>query len=103
MAPDTAQVKRIRGVIVEVLYARHQAQRSRVDHVLLWGIMRDLGCDVGENDVLTQLQDMSDRGYVRYDEKRDRRSNRMNLSAIQLTSKGRDLCEQTIHDPAVSL
>lgn len=103
MAPDTGQVKRIRGAIVEVLYVRHQAQQSRVDHVALWHILRELGCDVGENDTLTQLQDMSDRGYLRYTERRDRRTNRVDVSMIQLTSRGRDLYEQTIEDPAVSL
>lgn len=101
-APDAAQNKRIRGAICEVLYARHQAQQSRVDHVALWRILRDLGCDVGENDVITQLQDLSDREYVKYDQKKNRWTNRVEISMIQLTARGRDLVEQTIHDAAVT-
>lgn len=101
MAPDTAQIKRIRAGIVEILYVRHQGQQSRLDHVALWHAMRDLGFDLGEFDLLTQLQDMSDRGYLKYTEHRVRETNRMNLSTIQLTSRGRDLCEGTITDPAV--
>jgi hypothetical protein len=102
MAPDTAQIKRLRGAIVEVLYTRHQAQQSRVDHVALWHILHDLGCDVGEYDVLTQLQDLSDRGYLKFEERKDRRTNRVDISLIQLTSRGRDLREETIADPAVT-
>src|SRR5579884_814060 len=102
MAPDTAQIKRLRGAIVEVLYTRHQAQQSRVDHVALWHILRDLGCDVGEYDVITQLQDLSDRGYVKYNEQKDRRTNRTDITLIQLTSRGRDLREETIEDAAVT-
>lgn len=101
MQPDVAANKRIRGVIVDVLYTRHAAQQHRVDHVALWHILVDLGCDLGENDVLTQLQDLSDRGYVTFLEKKDRRTNRPEISTIQLTSKGRDLREDTIRDAAV--
>ena len=103
MAPglDTTEIKRLRGVIVEVLYGRHQAQQSRVDHVALWHIVRDLGCDVGEFDVVTQLQDLSDRGYLKYEERKDRRTNRLDISLIQLTSRGRDLREETVVDPAI--
>lgn len=99
--PDAAQHKRTRGVIIELLYGRHTAQQPRADHVALWRMLRDLGCDVGENDVLTNLQDLSDRGYVVYEQKKNRYTNRAEISLIQLTSKGRDLFEQTIADPAV--
>ncbi len=102
MQPDVATNKRVRGVIVDVLYTRHAAQLHRVDHVALWHILIDLGCDVGENDVLTQLQDLQERGYVTYVEKRDRRTRRVDISTIQLTVRGRDLREETIADAAVT-
>ena len=101
MAPDTTEIKRLRGGIVELLYTRHQAQQSRADHVTLWRMLRDLGFDVGEFDVITQLQDLNDRGYVKYAEQKDRFTNRVRISLIQLTSRGRDLREETISDPAV--
>lgn len=101
MQPDVAANKRIRGVIVEVLYTRHSAQQHRVDHIALWHIMLDLGCDLGENDCLTQLQDLNDRGYVKYESKRNQLTNRTEISMIQLTSRGRDLREGTFQDPAV--
>ena len=100
--PDAAQNKRIRGVIIELLYGRHAAQQSRTDHVALWHMLTDLGCDVGENDVLTHLQDLFDRGYAVFVQKKNRWTNRVEISLIQLTPKGRDLFEGTITDPAVS-
>lgn len=98
---DTTATKRLRGAIIEVLYTRHQAQQSRVDHVALWHILRDLGFDLGENDCLTALQDLSDRRYLTYRENKDRRTNRVDISLIQLTSRGRDVREDTITDPAI--
>ena len=53
MAPDVAAYKRYRAVIIEVLYSRHSAQQHRADHVMMWTIMQNLGCDLGENEVLT--------------------------------------------------
>jgi hypothetical protein len=101
MGPDVAQIKRLRGAIVEVLYARHQAQQSRVDHVALWRILRELGFDIGEFDLLTALQDMRERSYVTYQDSKNRLTNRVQVWQIQLTPKGRDLREETIQDPAV--
>lgn len=101
MPPDVVVNKRTRGAIIEVLYSRHAAQQHRVDHIALWRILRDLGCDVGENDVLTQLQDLNDRGYLKYVEDKNRKTNQVNISMIQLTSNGRDLCEGTLQDAAV--
>jgi hypothetical protein len=98
---DAAQNKRLRGVVIEVVYGRHTAQLSRADHIMLWHAMRDLGCDVGENDVVTTLQDLDDRGYVRFEQRKNRWTNRAEISLIQLTPRGRDLAEQTISDPAI--
>jgi hypothetical protein len=100
--PDAAQSKRTRGVIIELLYGRHTAQQPRADHVALWHMLTDLGCDVGENDVLTHLQDLCDRGYVTFRQIKNRYTNRSEISLIQLTPKGRDLFEGTSADPAVS-
>jgi hypothetical protein len=63
--------------------------------------VRDLGCDVGENELITVLQDLFDRGYVVYSEKKNRFTNRVEISLIQLTPKGRDLGERTTEDLAV--
>lgn len=101
MAIDSAQSKRLRGVVIEVLYGRHAAQLSRADHVLLWHTVQDLGCDVGENELITTLQDLADRDCVKYRESKNRYTNRVEISLIQLTPRGRDLAEKTVTDPAI--
>ena len=101
MTTDVSQSKRVRAAIIDMLYVRHQMQQSRVDHVQLWHMLRDMGHDLGENDVLTQVQDLSDRGYVTCQSSKNRFTNRTSISLIQLTARGRDLQEETIRDPAV--
>ena len=101
-AVDAANAKRTRGVVIELLYARHAAQQPRADHVALWHMLTDLGCDVGEADTLTHLQDLYDRGYITFTQKKNRWTNRYEISLIQLTPRGRDLYESTIEDAAVS-
>ena len=100
-ALDAQQNKRLRGAILEILNTRHQSQQSRVDHVALWHIMLDLRFDLGENDLLTLLQDLRDRTLLTYEQTRDRRTNRVSLFKLQLTPAGRDLCEGTETNPAI--
>ncbi len=101
MTTDVSQSKRVRGAIVDMLYVRHQMQQSRVDHVQLWHMLRDIGHDIGENDAITQVQDLGDRGYLTFTSTRNRFTNRTSITLIQLTARGRDLKEETIVDPAV--
>lgn len=101
MTIDATLNKRLRGVIIDLLYARHTAQLPRVDHVMLWRIVRELGVDVGENDVITVLQDLHDRAVIVCNESRNRLTNRVGIAMIQLTPRGRDLAEKTIEDPAI--
>jgi hypothetical protein len=100
-ALDAGQNKRLRGAVLEILNTRHQSQQSRPDHVALWHIMLDLRFDLGENDLLTLLQDLHDRRLIGYEETRDRRTNRVSVFRLQLTPAGRDLCEGTTTDPAI--
>jgi hypothetical protein len=101
--PDAMAIKRARGVIIELLYGRHAEQMSRVDHVTLWASLVRMGCDIGENAAITLLQDLGDRNYVKYEQKKNRLTNRTEINLIQLTARGRDLYERTIEDPAVLL
>jgi hypothetical protein len=101
MARTAQQTKRDRGGVLEILNARHMAQQSRLDHVMLWRMMRDLGFDVSENEVLWLCQDLRDREYILYDGSRDGATGRVSISKMQITAAGRDLCEGTTSDPAV--
>jgi hypothetical protein len=98
---DVENRKRLRGTILELVNEGHQQQRSRMDDVVLWGVLRKLQYDVGMNDVRTVLQDVKDRGYLVFQEDRNRKTNELRISLIMITPRGRDVVEGTILDPAV--
>jgi hypothetical protein len=93
---DIEQVKRLRGAVLELVYSRHRGQQSRMDHVALWNMLIELQHDAGENDVITVLQDLKERGYTTFAEKKNRFTNRTEISLIQITPKGRDLVEAAV-------
>lgn len=95
--------KRLRGEILELVDEGHQEQRSRFTDVILWGVLQRLKYDVSQNDVITLLQDMRDRGYLTFEQDKDRRTNQVRISLIQITPAGRDLLEGTKADAAVHI
>jgi hypothetical protein len=99
-----AKSRRLRGVILELLQTNHDQQKSRLDSSAVWsGLVRGLGFDVSENEVITVLQDLEGRGYLRYEEIKNQRLGLYYIVRIELTPKGRDLLEGTITDPAVEI
>ena len=99
-----AKAKRMRGMILELLQTNHDQQGSRFDSSMLWhALVCGLGFDASENDVLTTLQDLHDRGYVDYREIRNLKKGEYRIVQIELKPKGRDLLEETITDAAVEL
>lgn len=99
----TAVLKRWRGVVLELVYSGHRAQQSRLDYLALWGLMQDLGHDVGRNDVITICQDLKERGYLEFREEKNRWTNATELYEIRIMPYGRDLVERTKRDEAVSI
>jgi hypothetical protein len=97
---DIGQVKRLRGAILELVYSRHREQQSRMDHVALWNMLIELQHDAGENDVVTVLQDLEERKYLTFAQKKNRFTNRVEISLIQITPKGRDLVEAAVSQGA---
>lgn len=99
-----AKSKRLRGMILELLQTNHDEQKSRFDSTMLWSaLVRGLGFDASENDVITILQDLNGRSYVKYSEIRNARLGQYRIVQIELCPKGRDLLEGTITDPAVEV
>ncbi len=99
-----AKSKRMRGMILELLQTNHDQQRSRFDSSMLWSaLVRGLGFDASENDVMTVLQDLNGRSYIRYTEIKNPRQGVYRIVQIELMPKGRDLLEGTISDPAVEV
>jgi hypothetical protein len=99
-----AKAKRMRGMILELLQTNHDQQRTRFDSSMLWSaLVRGLGFDASENDVITTLQDLRGRGYVAYTEIKNVRKGEYRIVQIELCPHGRDLLEGTITDPAVEV
>ena len=99
----SASMKRWRGVIVELVYDGHRKQESRMDALVLWGLMRDLGHDVSQNDVLTLCQDLKKMGFLDFQQERLPLNNEVRISQIELTGDGLLLAEQEKHHPLVRI
>lgn len=93
---SVAHIKRTRGAVLKFIYTGHHDQESRLDDTGLWGLMQDMQFDVGQNDVITVLQDLQERGYVNFVQGRNRLTNRVEITKIQITPKGRDLVEAVL-------
>jgi hypothetical protein len=104
---DPAITRQMRGDILKLLKGRHDSQMSRMDDVALTHALQSLAYQrIGVFIIVTMLQDMRDRGFVRYSETRDWSTGRVRLEKIELTSAGRDQVEHTPgvkRDPAVEL
>jgi hypothetical protein len=107
MTPSTMAVetrKRLRGAILELVVQGHQEQRTRMNDLVLWGVLQKLHYDVSQNDVITFLQDLGDRQYLTFKEDKNRKTGELRISLIQCTPKGRDLVEGNVsEDPAVNI
>jgi len=102
MTPE--MTKRLRGASLEALDVNHRKQKQRLDLHVLWSLLKKLGyADLAKNDLITVLQDLKDRGYVEFDQKRNEWTGEIRVSQIEIEPKGRDLLERTTNDPAVQL
>lgn len=99
----SASLKRWRGVIVELVYDGHRKQESRMDALVLWGLMRDLGHDVSQNDVLTLCQDLKKMGFLDFQQERLAINNEVRISQIELTGNGLLLAESEQTHPLVRI
>lgn len=100
LSPEVA--RRLRGQILTLLRVRHNQQRSRMDDVALTHALQSLAFTVSINDVVTLLQDLGDRGYVRFLPRHSDMTRRVYLEKIELTAAGRDQVEENRPtDPAL--
>jgi hypothetical protein len=90
--------KRWRGVVLELVYDGHSKQESRLDDLALWGLMRDLGHDVGQMDVRTLLQELGEMKYLRFRQERNDLTSEVRIFAIEITRGGIALIENKNED-----
>lgn len=95
------QLRRHRGAILQFVYTGHAEQMSRMDDVALWGLLQNMAFSVGQEEVITLLQQLKARGYLDFTEKKNRWTNRTEITKIVITPAGEDLVEHTKEDPAV--
>jgi hypothetical protein len=93
--------KRWRGVILELIYDGHIKQESRLDDLTLWGLMRDLSHDIGQNEVRTLLQQLCEMKYCRFRLGKNDATNEVRISEIEITRGGILLVEKEGTDPLV--
>lgn len=98
---DSIRSGRARGAILQLVRTRHRGQQSRMDHVELWHMLRALGLDVGENDVITYLQDLEMLECIEFKQENDRLTNRVSITQIQMCMKGLRLVEGSITDESI--
>jgi len=103
MIHTAQQKRRMRGVILKLIYENHEAQAARVDDVTITGVLERLQFDVSVNMIREILQDLKDRGFLRYAETRNRFSGAKSIGKIEITAAGRDIVEKTTVDPAVDV
>jgi hypothetical protein len=93
--------KQFRGEVLRMLAVRHGQQQSRMDDVALCHALRSLAWEVDLNDVVTILQEMQGRGWVKFRQLRSIYNRRVELSQIEILPDGQDLYDQTTTNPAV--
>ncbi len=92
--------RQLRGLILTLVYINHGRQASRLTSTVLRGTLQREGYQFTRNDVLTILQDLKDRDFVRYSQMRDG-DERLFIFNVEITARGRDLVDGMISDPAV--
>ena len=97
------QKRRLRGVVLKLIYENHEAQKHRLDDTTLTGVLRRLQYDVYGNLIREILQDLRDRGLVSFEGQRDKMTGSRTIRMIQITPAGRDIIEKTSTNPAVEV
>lgn len=102
-ATSPQQKRRLRAVILKLIYENREAQNHRLDDVTLTAVLEKLGHDVYVNLVREMLQDLQERGFVTFEKTRDRITGKTSIQKIQIAPAGADIVEETKTDPAVDV
>jgi transcription initiation factor IIE alpha subunit len=103
MSANPQLKRRLRGVILQLVYENHEKQKHRLDDVTLTGVLERLQFDVYVNLVREILQDLQERKLLSFELVKDRQTGRMSIMRVQISPAGRDIVEKTTADPAVDV
>ena len=94
--------RRLRREVLRILSTNHGQQQSRPDDVALCHWLRALAWEVDLADVVTIVQEMQGRGWVKYRQFKDTiLGRRVQLLEIEITPEGQDVFDQITPSPAV--
>jgi hypothetical protein len=99
---STRKKSRFRGEVLTILAGRHLAQGSRLDDLQVCAALQSNGWDCEMKDVVTILQDMQGRNWVKFEQERNQVTRRVMLYRIEICPEGQDLADELTHHPAVS-
>jgi hypothetical protein len=100
---DTALKRRLRGLLLRLIYENHERQKHRLDDLTLWGALDRLHFDTGRDEIRTLLQDLQERDCISFTPDRNLDTGKVALRQIMLRPRGRDLVEKTVTDPAIEM
>jgi hypothetical protein len=90
-------IRGLRATILQIVYDNHFKRNSRLRLTPLHGALERLFFDISEDELVTVLEDLQERGCLTFtrDEKKWKKSRELVIGEIQITPKGRDLVEDT--------
>jgi hypothetical protein len=98
---NTILLRRHRGMILQFIRDNHHSQLPPMDDLSLWALLMDMGYHVGQDYVITLVQELKGAGYLNFTENFNRVSGKTRLEGIMITSEGRRLVEGYKEDPLV--
>ena len=100
---NNVALARWRGLVLELVHSAFRKRLPAYDLVMMTDLMRSMGQDVGENDVIFILRQLKDLGCVVFEEERKRATNELNIREVRVTPKGCRLVEGFDRDDAVMI
>ncbi len=101
VSPGTKRV--MRGVIIKLIYQKHESQEESFRDWTLMEALDQLSFKVYLNLVHELLQGLSDAGFVKYREHDDPKTGDTVIAEIQLTHSGRKIAERVATDSSISM
>jgi hypothetical protein len=101
-------IRELRATMLQIVYDNHFGRKSRLRLTPLHGALERLFFDISEDELVTVLEDLQERGYLTFtrDEQKWRKSRELIIGEIQITPRGRDLVEDApgarVKEPGIS-
>lgn len=100
---EATRTARLAGRILCEVYENQKRQDSRYSHLHLHDFLEALHISVSENELITLLQDLKERGYLDFHQHKDRKTHEVFIREIQITPAGRDVALRRKTDDAVRI